>query len=121
MATPGPPDRRCPQDPRRRTHRFRGLGVADPPGNAGAGRRASGPQCRPPPFLHIALKTTQAAQDGIKARLEEAEWEHFGLDHGYCVSLYATDPDGLIVEFTVDHAKVDEISATRRASAHTDL
>ena len=43
------------------------------------------------------------------------------LDHGYCVSLYATDPDGLIIELTVDHPDVATINATRRASAHADL
>ena len=80
-----------------------------------------GPQFRPTPFIHIALKTSQEAQDGIKARLAEAGWDHFELDHGYCVSLYATDPDGLIVEFTVDHPDVENIVATRRASAHADL
>jgi glyoxylase I family protein len=80
-----------------------------------------GPEFRASPFIHLALKTSQEAQDGIKARMVDAGWDHFVLDHGYCVSLYATDPDGLIVEFTVDHPKVEEINATRRASAHADL
>jgi catechol 2,3-dioxygenase-like lactoylglutathione lyase family enzyme len=78
-------------------------------------------QFRPTPFVHIALKTSQETQDGIKARLQDAGWDHFTLDHGYCLSLYATDPDGLIVEFTVDHPDVDKINATRRTSAHADL
>jgi glyoxylase I family protein len=80
-----------------------------------------GPQFRPSPFIHIALKASQQTQDGIKSRLVEAGWDHFELDHGYCVSLYATDPDGLIVELTVDHPDVEAITATRRASAHADL
>jgi len=80
-----------------------------------------GPQFRPSPFIHIALKASQEVQDGITARLVEAGWDHFVLDHGYCVSLYATDPDGLIVELTVDHPDVEAIAAVRRASAHADL
>jgi len=80
-----------------------------------------GPQFRPSPFIHIALKASQETQDAVKARLDEAGWDHFTLDHGYCVSLYATDPDGLIIELTVDAADVEAINATRRASAHADL
>ena len=34
-------------------------------------------------------------------------------DHGYCKSLYITDPNGLLLEFTVDHPEVDEIDAIR--------
>lgn len=45
----------------------------------------------------------------------------FLADHGYCRSLYLTDPNGLILEFTVDHPDVDKIDATRRESAHRDL
>jgi hypothetical protein len=37
------------------------------------------------------------------------------------VSLYATSPDGLRVEFTVDPANVEEINAVRRADAHSEL
>jgi catechol-2,3-dioxygenase len=45
----------------------------------------------------------------------------FVLEHGYCRSLYAEDPDGMIVEFTVDHPDVEKINATRRETAHADL
>ena len=38
-----------------------------------------------------------------------------------CRSLYANDPDGMIVEFTVDHRNVDAINAARRANAHAEL
>jgi hypothetical protein len=37
------------------------------------------------------------------------------------VSLYVTDPNGLNLEFTVDHPAADEITAKRSASAHEDL
>ena len=43
------------------------------------------------------------------------------FDHGYCKSVYATSPDGLIVEFTVDPPGVEQIDAIRRADAHSEL
>ena len=79
------------------------------------------PQFRPSPFIHAALKSTADNQRAIESRLEAAGYEHFSLDHGYCVSLYVTDPDGLILEFTVDHPDAEEIGATRRRSAGEDL
>jgi len=42
-------------------------------------------------------------------------------DHGYCKSIYASDPDGLIVEFTADPANAAEIDAWQRATAHDSL
>jgi catechol 2,3-dioxygenase-like lactoylglutathione lyase family enzyme len=79
------------------------------------------PQFRPSPFIHIALKVDDDTQAAVEKRLADAGWEHFALEHGYCRSLYATDPDGLIIELTCDHPDVDQISAERRQSAHADL
>lgn len=79
------------------------------------------PQFRPSPFIHVALRTTAANQQAIESRLEAAGYDHFTLDHGYCVSLYVTDPDGLILEFTVDHPDAEQIAATRRQHAGEDL
>jgi hypothetical protein len=42
-------------------------------------------------------------------------------DHGYCVSLYVTDPNNLRLEFTVDHAEVERINADQQAHAHAVL
>jgi glyoxylase I family protein len=83
-----------------------------------------GPKMPETPFHHIALKVDESVQAGIERRLKAAGYEApqmFVLEHGYCRSLYATDPNGMIVEFTVDHPKVDEINAARRGTAHTDL
>jgi catechol 2,3-dioxygenase-like lactoylglutathione lyase family enzyme len=83
-----------------------------------------GPRMPATPFHHIALKVDEDVQAGIEQRLRAAGYAEpaiYVLEHGYCRSLYAVDPDGMIVEFTVDHAKVDEINATRRATAHADL
>lgn len=79
------------------------------------------PQFRPSPFIHIALKVDDDTQAAVEKRLADAGWGHFVLEHGYCRSLYATDPDGLIVELTRDHPEVDQISAERRRLAHADL
>jgi len=47
--------------------------------------------------------------------------ETMTADHGYCTSLYITDPNGLLLEFTVDHPDVADIDEIRRESAHRDL
>ena len=76
------------------------------------------------PFRHIALAVDQETQDGIKKRIADAGYEEpdtFVLDHGYCVSLYVTDPNGLLLEFTVDHPDVEQISAERQPMARQDL
>jgi len=83
-----------------------------------------GPRMPETPFHHIALKVDADVQAGIEHRLQAAGYEPprmFVLEHGYCRSLYATDPDGMIVEFTVDHPEVEKINAARRATAHADL
>ena len=49
------------------------------------------------------------------------EPKSFVLEHGYCRSVYATDPNGMIVEFTLDHPDVEKINATRRADARAEL
>jgi len=80
-----------------------------------------GPQFRATPFIHIALKTTAATQAAIEQRLTKAGCEHFVLEHGYCRSLYATDPDGLNLEFTVDDPRAEQINAERRRTMDADL
>ena len=72
-------------------------------------------------FQHIALKVDRKTFDEIDRRLAAAGVPRRQTDHGYCVSLYATSPDGLRVEFTVDPANVEDINAIRRADAHAEL
>jgi hypothetical protein len=43
------------------------------------------------------------------------------LEHGYCTSLYVSDPDGMIVEFAVDAPAAADGAAARRANAHAEL
>ena len=83
-----------------------------------------GPPMPPSPFHHIALNVDAETQKGIEARLTAAgykEPDSYVLEHGYCRSVYVTDPNGMIVEFTHDAGNVDEIAETRRADAHAEL
>ena len=83
-----------------------------------------GPKMPETPFHHIALKVDEEAQKGIEQRLRAAGYQEpkmYVLEHGYCRSVYAVDPDGMIVEFTVDHPEADKINSKRKQDAHTEL
>ena len=83
-----------------------------------------GPKMPATPFHHIALNVDRETQQAIEQRLAAAGYQSpqtFVLEHGYCRSVYVTDPNGLILEFTLDHPQADEIKRVRRANAHTDL
>src|SRR5579862_6180070 len=83
-----------------------------------------GPKMPESPFHHIALNVDAETQKGIEERLKAAglsEPASYVLEHGYCRSVYATDPNGMIVEFTHDASNADEIAKTRRADAHNEL
>jgi catechol 2,3-dioxygenase-like lactoylglutathione lyase family enzyme len=69
----------------------------------------------------LGLPLVAKTFDEIDRRLAAAAIPRRQTDHGYCVSLYATSPDGLRVEFTVDPPNVDDINALRRADAHAEL
>jgi len=72
------------------------------------------------PFVHVAFKTTAENQSALQARLTAAGCAPRVIDHGYCRSLYATDPDGLNLEFTVDSDAVDP-QAANFTRAHAEL
>lgn len=76
------------------------------------------------PLRHLALKVEAETQEAILKRINAAEYPESNahvINHGFCVSLYVTDPNGLILEFAVDHPDVEKIDAERRATAHADL
>jgi catechol 2,3-dioxygenase-like lactoylglutathione lyase family enzyme len=82
------------------------------------------PELLPSPFRHIALKVSAESQADMARRLEEAGWmpeQTFVLEHGYCRSLYTSDPNGMVLEFTVDVDNADEINAQRALDAHATL
>lgn len=83
-----------------------------------------GPELTPSPFRHIAVNCDQTTQDEIKGRLGKAgygEAETYMLQHGYCTSLYVTDPNGMILEFTVDTPEAPEKATERQAKARAEL
>jgi glyoxylase I family protein len=83
-----------------------------------------GPEMPATPFHHIALNVDKETQQGIESRLAAAGYKEpqtYVLEHGYCRSVYVTDPNGLILEFTLDSPRVQQINSDRRASAHADL
>jgi len=83
-----------------------------------------GPKMPFTPFHHIALNVDKQTQDGIEQRIKAAgltEPQTFVLEHGYCRSVYVTDPNGMIVEFTLDHPQVEQINRTALARAHSEL
>jgi glyoxylase I family protein len=83
-----------------------------------------GPEMPFSPFHHIALNVDAETQDAIEARIKAAGYTepgHFVLEHGYCRSVYVTDPNGLIVEFTLDALGADAINAERRSKAREEL
>ena len=70
---------------------------------------------------HLAFECDAETQHGIKERLEANGHAVRVTDHGYCVSLYVTDPNNLRLEFTVDHSEAERINAGQRAHAHESL
>jgi len=83
-----------------------------------------GPKMPPTPFNHIALKVDADTQADLETRIAQAGLEppdSFVLEHGYCRSVYVTDPNGLLLEFTCDHPDAARIARERRADAHQEL
>lgn len=83
-----------------------------------------GPKMPFSPFHHIALNVDAEAQKGIEERIKKAGYKEpqtFILEHGYCRSVYIQDPNGLIIEFTLDAPNAEKINKTRLANAHAEL
>jgi glyoxylase I family protein len=65
-----------------------------------------GPPMPASPFIHIALNVDAQTQSQVEARIKKAgirEPNFYVLEHGYCRSIYATDPNGMILELTTDN------------------
>lgn len=69
-------------------------------------------------FNHVAVLVDKATQVRLHKNLVAADYPNFSIEHGYCASLYATDPDGLRLEFVVDAADADRIDREQRRDAH---
>jgi catechol 2,3-dioxygenase-like lactoylglutathione lyase family enzyme len=78
------------------------------------------------PFHHIALQVDRETQAELEARIKAAgivEPDTYVLEHGYCRSVYVKDPNGMILEFTLDtpEALAPDVDAERRANARAEL
>jgi catechol 2,3-dioxygenase-like lactoylglutathione lyase family enzyme len=83
-----------------------------------------GPAIPASPFHHIALHVDAQTQAEIEARIRAAGYkapDTYILEHGYCRSVYITDPNGMILEFTRDEPAALAKDAERRATAHAEL
>ena len=83
-----------------------------------------GPKMPASPFHHIALAVNAETQAAIEKRIAAAGIQPpdtYVLEHGYCRSVYVADPNGLILEFTLDHPEANQISRDRQADAHREL
>lgn len=83
-----------------------------------------GPPMPPSPFHHIALNVDEKTQSRVEERLQKAgfrEPNFYVLDHGYCRSIYAADPNGMILELTVDNPAASIDAELRQATAHEEL
>jgi catechol 2,3-dioxygenase-like lactoylglutathione lyase family enzyme len=76
------------------------------------------------PFHHIALKVDKETQEAIEKRIKTAGYKDpdtYVLEHGYCRSVYIKDPNGMLLEFTLDASHADQIAKDRKADAHATL
>lgn len=83
-----------------------------------------GPDLAASPFRHVALNVDGQSQAELERRIAAAGLEPpqtYVLEHGYCRSVYVVDPDGMIVEFTLDAEHADQINALRLKDAHSEL
>ena len=76
------------------------------------------------PFRHIALKVDKMTQKAIEKRIKAAGYKKpdtYVLEHGYCRSVYIKDPNGMLLELTLDAPKADQIAKDRQADARVTL
>jgi len=73
------------------------------------------------PFHHIALQVDLEEQQELEKRIADAGIEApqtYVLEHGYCRSVYVTDPNGMILEFTNDEPAALQMADGLRQNAH---
>jgi catechol 2,3-dioxygenase-like lactoylglutathione lyase family enzyme len=83
-----------------------------------------GPEIPQSPFNHIALHVDRKTQEALEKRISDRGYREPGtyvLDHGYCRSVYIKDPNGMVLEFTLDEPSALAEEAERRAAAHEEL
>jgi glyoxylase I family protein len=85
---------------------------------------AERPESAPRAGFHLAFKCDEDAMRAIKERLIADGYAPEQLtirENEYCVSLYVTDPDGLVLEFAADNDDIDAIVGWQATTAHQEL
>jgi hypothetical protein len=72
-------------------------------------------------FFQFANPEDQALVEDCLKKAGFKEPGFFVLDHGYCRSIYVTDPNGMILELTTGNPEAAEGDKKRRATAHAGL
>ncbi|MEZ5894031.1 MAG: VOC family protein [Parvularculaceae bacterium] len=83
-----------------------------------------GPKMPASPFHHVALNVDAETQRALEKRIADAgfkEPDTYVLEHGYCRSVYITDPNGMIVEFVLDNPEATVDADQWKADAHKEL
>ncbi|MCC5953878.1 MAG: VOC family protein [Acidimicrobiia bacterium] len=57
---------------------------------------------------HLAFRAELADLEGLRRRWQDAGIDVAEIDHGFCVSIYATDPNGILVEWCADVRPLDD-------------
>lgn len=57
---------------------------------------------------HFAFSATLDQLDAYRDRWLDHGYDVVWVDHGFCISIYATDPNGILVEFCADTRALDE-------------
>jgi glyoxylase I family protein len=76
------------------------------------------------PFAHLALNCDRRTQREVHDRLRSAGYRADDVilkDHGYCMSLYVYDPNGLRIELAADCDEMPEIMVRQKATARETL
>jgi glyoxylase I family protein len=87
-------------------------------------QRQFSPPIAETPFHHLALKVDKPTQKAIEKRIKAAGYKNpdtYVLEHGYCRSVYVKDPNGMLLEFTLDAPNADRIARDRKADARATL
>src|SRR6266853_1326481 len=72
-------------------------------------------------FYGLADAVSAELQAQIKQKLEKAGHKTTFIDHGYCQSLYVSDPDEMTLEFTSDPKNAVEIGEWQAKTARGTL
>ena len=73
------------------------------------------------PFQHVAFSASKSCQQEIAKRADDHGLDVMFIDHGYCRSLYLSDPDNHTVEITTDHESAEDNYEARKLTAKAEL